>query len=118
MSQFICKVGTSSGDIREIALQADDEGSVRRELAEGGYHIFSIRRSFGLDPLLSAFRRGPGRIKTTDFVIFNQELAALLKAGLPLLQSLDIMLERMKNPQLCGVLTDVRDKVKGGNVVL
>ena len=114
MSQFTCKVGTSSGDIREIALRADDEGSVRRELAESGYHIFSVRRSFGLGPLLSAFRRGPRRIKTTEFVIFNQELAALLKAGLPLLQSLNIMLERMNNPQLRGVLTDVRDKVKGG----
>ncbi len=114
MSQFICKVGTSSGDIREIALRADDEGSARRELGESGYHIFSVRRSFGLAPLLSAFRHGPGRIKTTEFIIFNQELAALLKAGLPLLQSLNIMLERMHNPQLRGVLTDVRDKVKSG----
>ncbi len=98
MSQFICKVGTSSGDIREIALRADDEGSARHELGESGYYIFSVRRSFGLAPLLSAFRRGPGRIKTTEFIIFNQELAALLKAGLPLLQSLNIMLERMHNP--------------------
>jgi type IV pilus assembly protein PilC len=114
MSQFICKVGTSSGDIREIALRADDEGSARHELGESGYYIFSVRRSFGLAPLLSAFRRGPGRIKTTEFIIFNQELAALLKAGLPLLQSLNIMLERMHNPRLRGVLTDVRDKVKGG----
>ena len=114
MSQFICKVGTSSGDIREIALRADDEGSARRELGESGYHIIWVRRSFGLAPLLSAFRRGPGRIKTTEFIIFNQELAALLKAGLPLLQSLNIMLERMHNPQLRGVLTDVRDKVKSG----
>jgi type IV pilus assembly protein PilC len=113
MSQFICRVGTSGGDILEIALRAEDEGSARRELAESGYHIFSVRRSLRA-ALSSAFRRGPGRINTTEFVIFNQELASLLRAGLPLLQSLGIMLERMKNPQLRGVLTDVRDKVKAG----
>jgi type IV pilus assembly protein PilC len=114
MSQFICRVGTTAGDIREIALQADTEGAARRELAENGYHIFSVRRSFQAASLLSSFRRGPGRIKSTEFVIFNQELAALLRAGLPLMQSLDIMLERMHNPQLRSVLADVRDKVKGG----
>jgi type IV pilus assembly protein PilC len=114
MSQFICKVGTTAGDIREIALQADTEVSARRELAESGYHIFSVRRSFQLGSLTSVFQRGPGRIKTTDFIIFNQELASLLKAGLPLLQSLDVMLERMSNEKLRHVLADVRDKVRGG----
>ena len=114
MSQFICKVGTSAGDIREFALQADTEVSARRELAESGYHIFSVRRSFQLGSLASAFQRGPRRIKTTDFIIFNQELASLLRAGLPLLQSLDVMLERMSNEKLRHVLADVRDKVKGG----
>ena len=114
MSEFLCRVGTTAGDIREIALRADSEGAARRELAESGYHIFSVRRSLQLSSLASAFRRGPSRIKTTEFIIFNQELASLLRAGLPLLQSLDIMLERMNNPQLRRVLTDVRDKVKGG----
>jgi len=114
MSEFLCRVGTTAGDIREVALRADSEGAARRELAESGYHIFSVRRSLQLSSLASAFRRGPSRIKTTEFIIFNQELASLLRAGLPLLQSLDIMLERMNNPQLRRVLTDVRDKVKGG----
>ena len=114
MSEFLCRVGTTAGDIREVALRADSEGAARRELSENGYHIFSVRRSLQLSSLASAFRRGPSRIKTTEFIIFNQELASLLRAGLPLLQSLDIMLERMNNPQLRRVLTDVRDKVKGG----
>jgi type IV pilus assembly protein PilC len=47
-------------------------------------------------------------------MIFNQELSALLRAGLPLLQSLDIMLERMKNPLFQQVIADVREKVKAG----
>jgi type IV pilus assembly protein PilC len=54
------------------------------------------------------------RIPATEFVVFNQELAALLKAGLPLLQTLDLMLERMKNQHFRSVLTDIRDRVKSG----
>jgi len=114
MSQFICKVGTSAGDVREISLQADTERSARRELAESGYHIFSVRRSFQLASLAATFQRGPGRIKSQDFIIFNQELASLLRAGLPLVQSLNVMLERMSNEKLRRVLTDVRNQVKGG----
>jgi type IV pilus assembly protein PilC len=54
------------------------------------------------------------RISTDDFLIFNQELAALLRAGLPLLQALELMLERMKHPRFRPVLTDIRDRVKSG----
>src|SRR4029077_9554225 len=54
------------------------------------------------------------RVPAAEFVIFNQELAALLKAGLPLLQALDLMLERIGNAHFKGVLTDIRDQVKSG----
>ena len=114
MIQYQCKVGTPGGDIQEIAFQAEDERSLREELAEKGYHIFRIRRSLGLARLGSFFQSGRQRIKSTEFTIFNQELTALLKAGLPLLQSLDIMLERMSNPTFSHVLRDIREKVKGG----
>lgn len=114
MTQFSCKVGTPTGDIQELAFQADSEGSLRSELAEKGYHVFWIKRSFGLGSLDTVFRPGRRKIRANEFIIFNQELAALLKAGLPLLQSLDIMLERMKNPLFKRVLADVREKVKAG----
>jgi type IV pilus assembly protein PilC len=46
--------------------------------------------------------------------VFTQELAALLTAGLPLFQSLDVMLERQKDPLLRQSLSTVREKVKSG----
>ena len=112
MRQFLAKVGTTTGEIEELALTADSETVLRDELREKGYHVFSIRRSLGLGTLRNPFRGQ--RITTTEFTLFNQELAALLRAGLPLLQSLDIMLERMKNPLFRQVLTDIRDQVKSG----
>ncbi len=52
-----------------------------------------------------------------DFLIFNQELIALLKAGLPVVRSFEILLERQKNPVLRRVLTDVRERVNSGSSI-
>ncbi len=113
MTQFLAKVGTLAGDIEELALTADTENVLRDELREKGYHVFWVRRSFGLRGIRNPFSRRQ-RITHTEFTLFNQELAALLKAGLPLLQCLDIMLERRSNPFFKRVLTDIRNKVKSG----
>ena len=63
---------------------------------------------------LPSFRRRSKKIPISDFLVFNQELAALLKAGLPLMQALDLKLERMSDPRLKPVLTDIRDRVRSG----
>jgi type IV pilus assembly protein PilC len=52
-----------------------------------------------------------------DFLIFNQELIALLKAGLPVLHSLELLLERQESPVLRRVLTDVRERVNAGAAI-
>ena len=113
MGQFLAKVGTAAGDIEELALNAASEKTLRDDLRERGYHVFWVRKSLGL-PTLKSFSGSRKRISQTEFTLFNQELAALLRAGLPLLQSLDIMLERMPNPLFQSVLKDIRDKVKSG----
>ena len=113
--QFVCRVGTPDGRVMEEVLTASDEASVRNDLSKRGYHIFEVRRRGVPRKLVvpgSGLRRK--RIRDEDFMIWNQELAALLKAGLPLLQALDLMLERMKNLYFKGVLTEIRDRVKSG----
>ena len=116
MTQFLAKVGTLAGDIEELALTADSESVLRDELQDKGFHVFWVRKSFGFGALRNPFSARE-RITHTEFTLFNQELAALLRAGLPLLQSLDIMLERMKNPLFNRVLTDIRNKVKSGTAL-
>jgi type IV pilus assembly protein PilC len=116
MGQFLAKVGTATGDIEELALTAADESVLRADLRDRGYHVFWVKKSLGLPSLKSLFK-GQKRISQTEFTLFNQELAALLRAGLPLLQCLDIMLERMPNPLFRSVLKDVRDKVKSGTAL-
>lgn len=112
--QFICRVGTPDGRVLEEAFTASDETALRSDLGKRGYHLFEVRRR-GMAPKLALPTFGRRRrIPVQEFVVFNQELAALLKAGLPLLQALDLMLERMHNQHFRSVLADVRDQVKSG----
>ena len=109
---YVCRVGTPGGEVVEQTFSATDEAALRMELEQKGYYLFSIRRGLGTVSLGLGLRspRIPGQL----LLIFGQELAALLKAGLPLFQSLDVMLERQKNPVFRRSLTTVREKVKAG----
>lgn len=112
--QFVCRVGTPDGRVLEEVFTASDETSLRQDLGKRGYHLFEVRRRGMSRGLTQASTRRRRSIPILEFLAFNQELAALLKAGLPLLQALDLMLERMKNQHFRAVLTDVRDRVKSG----
>ena len=108
--EFVCRVGTPAGDVVERTFVAADEHVLRAELEQQGLYLFQIRRGLAL-------AGWPGRrakVNEQVLMIFGQELAALLKAGLPLFQSLDVMLERQKDPVFRRSLLAVRDKVKSG----
>jgi type IV pilus assembly protein PilC len=108
--EYVCRVGTPSGDVIERTFTAPDERALRAELEQQGLYLLAIRRGISL----SALRLGQRRVRPSLLLVFSQELAALLKAGLPLFQSLDIMLERQKDPVFRQSLTAVREKVKSG----
>src|SRR5688572_27781044 len=108
--EFVCKVGTPSGEVLEHTFSAADETALRSELEQKGYYFFSFRRTLGA-PGLGLRRR---RVRPDLLLVFGQELAALRKAGLPLLQSLDVMLERQRDPVFRRSLAAIREKVQSG----
>ncbi len=113
--QFVCRYGTPDGRILTQIQQGADAGSVRRELERQGFHIFEVRqRGVPFQIKLPFSFGGRKRMPLEEFMAFNQELAALLRAGLPLLQSLDLMLERMQETHYADVFTEIRDRVKSG----
>jgi len=117
MAEFFCRVAYPTGEIVERGFEADDEAGLRRELESKDYLILEMRRR---NPLLQAITdaiRIKPKISSREFLFFNQELRALIKAGLPVLASLDILLERRKNPTFKRALQDIRDRVKGGEAV-
>lgn len=110
--EFRCRLGTATGEIIQGTYTADSEARLRRELEDKGLHVLSVRgHRGGWLPSLGQRRR---RVAQQEFLIFNQELATLLKAGMPLVQSLDILRQRVLNPTFKTVLDAVHDRVKGG----
>jgi type IV pilus assembly protein PilC len=112
MPEFIVRVGTPDGVITERTVQAMSIRAAEADLRQQGMHVFDARR--GRMSFRDLLPRGGKIISTERFLLFNQELLALVKAGLPILQSFDIMLERQKNLRFQEVLTDVREKLKSG----
>jgi type IV pilus assembly protein PilC len=111
--QFLCRLGTPEGAVIEQVHHGTDADALRQDLQRKGFHVFDVRPRMALALALPR-RRRRGRLPVQRFLVFNQELAALLAAGLPLLQCLELMLERMKDPLFREVLADVRERVSSG----
>ncbi|HJT16340.1 MAG TPA: type II secretion system F family protein [Thermoanaerobaculia bacterium] len=112
MPEFIFRVGTPDGQIVDRQVQASTLRAAEDELRKQGMHVFAAKR--GRVSLRELLPRSRKVVSTERFLLFNQELLALVKAGLPILQSFDIMLERQKDARFREVLTDIRDKLKSG----
>jgi type IV pilus assembly protein PilC len=117
MAQFVCRMALPTGEIVERTMVADSEAAVRRELEEKDLLVLTLRRQ---SPILSAFADVLAvrpRIAAREFLFFNQEFSALLRAGLPILTSLDILIDRRKNLVFKKALTDIRERVKAGEAL-
>jgi type IV pilus assembly protein PilC len=110
--QFSIKAGWPDGTVGEESVLAPDSKAARVEVERRGGHVFEVRRlGLALPGRRSGRRR---RVKMADFLIFNQEMIALLKAGLPVVRSFEILLERQESAALREVLADVKDRVNSG----
>ena len=113
--EFRCRVATASGQVSERVFVADSEDRLRHALDEQGLFLLAIHGGgLRLAGRVLGRRR---RIGTSEFLIFNQELATLLKAGLPLVQSLDILRKRVPNPTLRTALNTVYEQVRSGTAL-
>src|SRR5215210_1090029 len=117
--EYRCRLGTPGGEIIEGVYAADSEARLRREFEEKGLLVLGIQQAgrralAGIQvPALIKRRKVPSR----EFLVFNQELATLLKAGMPLVQSLDILRQRITNPIFKVVLDDVYERVRAGSAL-
>jgi len=111
MPEFVARIGWPDGGVAEEAIISPDRSAARLEFERRGAHVFEIKeRSAALGLRLRRRRK----VKMASFLVFNQELVALLKAGLPILRSIELLLERQQNPVWKEVLTDIRDRITSG----
>jgi type IV pilus assembly protein PilC len=117
MPEFVCRVATPSGEVFDKVYTGSDETSLRRELENQELMILDVKRRNPVVQQLLRTMRLQGSIASREFLFFNQELRALIHAGLPIVPSLDILLERRKNKTFRNSLIDIRDRVKGGEAL-
>ena len=110
--EFDCKYAKPSGEIARSTFVGQSLEEVRHHLQEQGLLPISVRqKGWSLSP---GNRDRRARIKTEEFLIFNQQFSALIKAGLPILRSLDLLKAQIKNPILQRHVTDIRERVFSG----
>src|SRR5574341_1465525 len=114
--EFRCRLVTAAGEIIQGVYSAENESRLRHELEEKGLHVLALRArgtAMGWVPAVSVRRRIPRH----EFLVFNQELATLLKAGMPLVQSLDMLRRQAPHTVFRAVLDAVHEKVRAGTAL-
>lgn len=111
MPVYTCKIGSSDGKILVKELDSVNPALLRQSLEEQGYVVFEVRKK----PFQFLLESGIGRRKigNKELLLFNQEFLVLLKAGLPIIQALDTILESGTG-KLNEILSAVREDIKGG----
>ena len=115
MAEFVVKLADERGRMHQQVEQGYSVAEVRDRFASQGYLVYWVKpqgmRTGGLS-------LGRGRkLKQSSFLVFNQQFLTLLKAGLPILNSLDLLIKRQKDGNLRQVLENVRERVKGGELL-
>lgn len=117
MAEFTVRLGTPAGEIVTRTVEAMAATEARARLEREGFKVFAVTppKAEGVTYLTRAGGvGGRTRVKANDFLLFNQQLAALLRAGIPILQAITMLRRRASSPRLRAVLEDVEEQIRGG----
>jgi type IV pilus assembly protein PilC len=118
MPSYLYRAARADGTTLEGQAEGEDEQAVRAELEKKGFLVFRLRPLGAWPALLGSGRWGRKRgIPLQEFLVFNQELLALVKAGLPILRIFDLLIERARRPAFQAVLRAVRQDIRGGTAM-
>jgi len=115
MAEFVVKLADERGRMHQQVEQGYSVAEVRDRFASQGYLVYWVKPQGMLSGGFS-LRRGR-KLKQSSFLVFNQQFLTLLKAGLPILNSLDLLIKRQRDRHLQQILENVRERVKGGELL-
>ncbi len=115
MAEYTIKMADERGHVLEQVENAASEAEIRDRFAQQGYFVYSIKSKGLLAGEVNLPRRR--KIKQEQFVIFNQQFVTLIHAGLPIIQSLELLIKRQRNVFFRSILQNVRDRVRGGELL-
>lgn len=111
MTEFTIRLADERGRIQEQTHAAASAAELRNRFTQAGYLVYSVKPRSG-------FAGGSQRkVKLEPFLIYNQQFLTLIRAGLPILSSLELLAKRQKNPLFRAQLEDVASRVKTGESI-
>ncbi len=115
MAEYVIKMADERGHVLEQLEMGGSEVEVRDRYAQQGFLVYWVKPK----GLFSAELKLPQRrkVKQDQFLVFNQQFVTLIHAGLPIIQSIELLMKRQRNPFFRTVLQNVRDRVKGGELL-
>ncbi len=113
MGEFVCRVADANGRVFSHVEAAGTLEEARAKLADRGLFVYSVNPRNSLISGFFGFRK-ERKIGGNDFLILNQQFNTLIKAGLPILRSLDLLATRATAPKLRPILLQIRDRVREG----
>ena len=115
MAEFVVKIADERGHLLEQIENGYSEAEVRDRFVQQGFLVYWVKPR---GVFSGGFSRRRGKVKQSQFLIFNSQFLTLIKAGLPILNSLDLLIKRQRDPYLQSLLQNVRDRVKARGVAL
>jgi len=115
MAEFVVKLADERGRLHQQVEHGYSEAEVRDRFSSQGYLVYWVKPQ-GLLAGGMPFRRGR-RLKQASFLVFNQQFLTLIRAGLPILNSLELLIKRQKDAHLRQILENVRERVRGGELL-
>ena len=115
MAEFVIKIADDRGRVQQHVEHGYSEAEVRDRFSQQGYLVYWVKPQGVLTSGVSLHRRR--KLKQDGFLVFNQQFLTLIRAGLPILNSLELLIKRQKDGQLRQILENVRERVKGGELL-
>jgi len=115
MADYAVKYADGRGQIHQQVATGGSEKEVRERYSQQGFLIYSIKLRGSAVP--SGVLGGRKKLNLDKFLIFNQQFVTLIRAGLPILKSLDLLSERLTDPKLSPYVKAVRDEVRSGTLL-
>jgi type IV pilus assembly protein PilC len=115
MAEFLVKIADERGRLAQQLEHGYSESEVRERFTQQGYLVYWVKPRGLLTG--GKLKLAGTKVKQSQFVIFNQQFLTLIKAGLPILNSLDLLIKRQKDNTLRALLQNVRERVKSGELL-
>ena len=111
MAEWVLKYADARGEIHQQVATAESERELRERLTQQGYLVYSVKPRTGL---AAGLTRQSKKLNIEKFLVFNEQFLTLIRAGLPILKSLDLLADRLTDPKLGKHIQGVRDEVRNG----